>query len=98
MASGPESQLTSKILKRLRTLRHSWWVKIPGGRFLGGVPDILGCVTGVFVAIEVKAPETGHALTLLQAETIRKIENAGGRVGVAYSVKDAVEIAEGAFQ
>lgn len=95
MTQGPEAKLTKATLKRLRELPMSWWVKFPGSRFKGGIPDILGCYRGKFVAIEMKAPETGHELTLLQANTIKKIQAAGGRAGVAYAVHEALEIAHG---
>lgn len=42
-----------------------------------GVPDILACVNGTFVAIEVKAPQHG-APTLLQLTNLQHIADAGG--------------------
>lgn len=93
MSRGPESKLTRKILDALRELESSWWVKIPGGPFLGNIPDILGCYRGRFVAIEVKHPHTSHGVTPGQQATIDKINAAGGTADVAYSVEEAMGIA-----
>lgn len=92
MSPGPESRLTKKILTALREIPASWWVKIPGGAFLSGIPDILGCVRGHFYALEVKSPETGHGVTALQALTIDAINAAGGTARVVRSVTEAVEV------
>lgn len=89
---GPETLLTSKILKALRALDGSWWVKIPGGRFKSGLPDIIGCWHGRFIALEVKSPQTGYAPTELQLHVIGLIRAAGGTAGVVYSVEEALEV------
>lgn len=94
MSRGPESKLTSKILLALRAIPHSWWIKVPGGPMLkNGVPDILGVVSGQFVAIEVKHPHTGHKVTEAQAATLDKLRDAGASAGVAYSVEEALALA-----
>lgn len=53
-----------------------------------GIPDIIACIHGRFVAFEVKTP-TGK-LTKLQEITIRKIQNAKGQ---AFKVTSAAEVA-----
>ena len=53
-----------------------------------GIPDIIACIGGRFVAFEVKT-ETGK-LTKLQEITMQKIRNAKGR---AFKVNSAVEVA-----
>ncbi len=93
MSKGPESLLTGKILLKLREIPGSWWTKIHGGRFKAGIPDIVGCHHGKFVAIEVKSPHTEHGLTKLQGHVLEQIHKAGGLCGVAYSVEDAWRIA-----
>ena len=54
-----------------------------------GLPDIIACFKGRFVAFEVKTP-TGK-LTRLQEITIDKIRAAGG---CAFKVSSAAEVAE----
>jgi len=54
-----------------------------GGEFTkAGVPDILACVSGTFVGIEVKA--SNGKPSELQLHNIRKIREAGGYAWVVY--------------
>lgn len=49
-----EKQVENKIKKWLEQNNH-WYFKVHGGAFQKtGVPDIIACVKGKFVAIEVK--------------------------------------------
>jgi Holliday junction resolvase len=57
-----------------------------------GIPDIIACVNGRFVAFEVKTA-SGKA-TKLQEATIRKILNAGGVAAVVRSVDEVKVILE----
>lgn len=66
------------VLKKLRELPASWWVKI-NDRVTVGLPDIIGCVAGVFVAIELK---TKSKVTAIQAYTLRRIDAANGEAYV----------------
>lgn len=87
-----EKHLQSKILKALRS-HGGWWVKYhPGPRYgQPGVPDILGCYRGVFIALEVKRP--GQKPTALQEATHREIMDKGkGIVRVVTSVDDALSL------
>lgn len=88
----PEGKITAAIRRYL--LRNgAWEVKCLGG--LGqraGVPDVLACVAGTFVGIEVKQP--GRRPTLHQASELAAIEAAGGVAIVATSVEDVVAAVE----
>lgn len=54
-----------------------WYTKVWGGGYQrSGIPDIVACVKGIFVAIEVKS-STGHP-SELQKLNIRRINEAGG--------------------
>lgn len=55
-----------------------------------GIPDIVGCYHGRFVAVEVKRP--GNKPTLIQRCVMRKIWEAGGIVGVVYDVPQALSL------
>ena len=54
-----------------------------------GLPDLIGCYRGYFVAMEVKKPG-GHA-TDLQAFTMQRIRTAGGYAAVIHSVEEALD-------
>lgn len=77
-----EKQLETKIKKFLEG-EGAYFVKYFGCAFTrAGVPDLLVCVRGHFVAIEVKA-ENGK-LSELQKHNLEQIRKAGG---IALAVK-----------
>ena len=89
---GPESRLVARMLKALRA-KGGFWFKVHGGPYqVAGIPDIIGCYHGRFVAIEAKIP--GNLPTQLQWLTLEQLTAAGARAGVAYSVAQALTIAE----
>lgn len=66
------------VLIQLRKIPNSFWVKI-NDRYTSGIPDILGCVAGIFVGLELK---TKSKVTAIQAYTLRKIDRANGQAFV----------------
>ena len=74
-----ESEFQDKVLKKLREIPGSWWVKI-NDRTTVGLPDILGFCAGVGFAIELK---TKSKLSAIQAYTLRKIDRSGAQTFVA---------------
>lgn len=78
-----EKNFENKIKTFLMTHR-AWFIKYwAGSQFTkSGIPDILACVNGQFVAIEVKAPNGKPSE--LQLHTIKKIREAGGFAFVLY--------------
>lgn len=77
-----EKQFENKIKAYLRT-RDAYFVKFFANAFTrSGVPDILACVNGHFVGIEVKAKDGRPSE--LQLHNIRKIREAGGIAFVLY--------------
>ncbi len=77
MAEKPETVFTRKALIKLRAIRGSYFVKIQQVA-LRGVPDILGCVRGHFVALEIKVPPNKVRDGSLQQKVLRDIDDAGG--------------------
>lgn len=67
------------VLKKLREIPSTYWIKI-NDKVTAGIPDIIGCVAGIFVAIELK---TKSKVTALQAYTLRRIDSANGQAFVA---------------
>lgn len=77
-----EKNFENKIKAYLRT-RGAYFVKFFANAFTkSGVPDILACVNGYFVGIEVKA-QNGRP-SELQLHNIRAIRDAGGFAFVLY--------------
>ena len=89
-----ENDIVKAILKYLKTVPHCFSWKEHGGMYgTAGIPDIIACVNGRFVAFEVKT-EIGKT-TALQDATIRKIHKAGGTAVVVRSVDEVRNIIEG---
>lgn len=72
----PESLLKRKIMAELGGVRHSWFERIEQSS-INGTPDILGCIDGMFIALEAKTDDNSHP-TKLQAFKLRSINDAGG--------------------
>lgn len=70
-----EKDFQKIVLQKLRKIPRSFWHKL-NDRAAIGVPDIFGCVSGVFIAIELK---TRSKVTPLQAWYLRQIEKANGQ-------------------
>ena len=88
--ASKESTIVTSILKALRE-RGAFAEKMHGGVYQRrGLPDIFGCLRGKAFGIEVKRP--GQKTTPLQIEVLRGMGEAGAIVGIAYSVKDALDI------
>lgn len=72
-----EKTLDEKVKKFLRA-QSAWFIKYWGGGGFtkSGIPDILACIDGDFVAIEDKEPKGKP--TLLQLVNLEKIRKANG--------------------
>lgn len=87
---GPEKTIENKIKRYLESL-GAYFVKIHGSAYMpSGTPDILACINGRFVGIEVKK-EKGGVVSDLQLLKLKQIENAGGVGIIARSVSDVSE-------
>lgn len=80
-----ETALKNKVLKWLRSLDKSWWYKVCD-LFNIGIPDIIGCWKGKFVAIELKVKP--NKPTKFQKYVIEKIKQAGGIADVCYNLDE----------
>ena len=88
-----EKDITNAILRYLRTLPGCFCWKEHGGPYSqAGIPDIICCYRGRFVAFEVKTA-TGK-LSKLQAVTLERIRAAGGRAHMVTSVAQVRKIIE----
>jgi predicted transcriptional regulator with HTH domain len=83
-----ESKLQRSIRKYLEEVYGAFFFKTHGSEFqISGLPDLVGCLDGLFVAIEVKRP--GKDASLNQLAVIKRIRRAGGIAFVARSIKEA---------
>ena len=77
-----EKAFENKIKDYLKSI-GAYFIKTHGDRFSKvGTPDIIACINGHFVAVEVKA-ENGK-LSELQRYHLEQIENAGGLAFLLY--------------
>ncbi len=90
-----ESDIVAAILRLLKKTPCCFAWKEHGGMYgTSGIPDIIACIGGRFVAFEVKTPggrcTAPGKLTKLQEITIQKIKDAKGQ---AFKVTSAAEVA-----
>lgn len=92
-----EKQIVAAIMRHLKTVPDCFCFKEHGGMYgTAGLPDIICCIKGRFVAFEVKA--ASGRLTKLQEATMRKIKAAKGEafkvtsVGDVKVILDALEV------
>ena len=72
----PEKKVKDKVKKILDKLKCYHFMPATGGYGASGVPDIIACHKGKFVAIECKA--NGNKPTAPQQKHLREISIAGG--------------------
>lgn len=88
-----EKDITNQILKYLKEQPCCFAFKEFGGLYsTAGIPDILCCYKGKFVAFEVKTPK--GKLSKLQKITIQKIKNAKGNAYKVTSLEEVKKILE----
>ena len=77
-----EQAIQSDILKYLKSA-GAYTIKVSAAT-KAGIPDIICCYKGRFIAIEVKRPETKNNVSPLQVANITMIINAQGEAIVAW--------------
>lgn len=83
----PETILCGKIMAMIK-LRTQFVEKLHGGMFQReGLPDLIVCYRGRFIAIEVKVPGKEDTATDAQVQCLKEIADAGGVSMIASSVK-----------
>lgn len=76
MTSTPESKVKVRVKHKLDTLGIYYFMPATGGYGSSGVPDIVCCAWGKFLAIECKAGN--NTTTALQDRELKRIHEAGG--------------------
>lgn len=80
MATTPEKKVKDKVVKILKELDVYYFFPATHGYGRSGVPDIVCCYEGKFIAFECKAG--GNTTTALQDRELEAIRKAGGTAHV----------------
>jgi hypothetical protein len=85
----PEGRVKALIKAFLKTLPDCWfYMPVQNGMGTVGIPDIIACIKGVFVAIEVKAPGKLANVTPNQVNVLNSIKAVGGVAMVVDNLDD----------
>lgn len=76
MALTPEAKVKKKVKEILDQMGVYHFSPMQNGMGRAGIPDIIGCLDGQFIAIECKAGK--GKTTALQERELNRILNAGG--------------------
>lgn len=90
-----EDVITERIIRFLRMLPNGWAKKTHGSQFTSGDPDIVACVNGRAIQLEVKR-RVGMTASPIQRAKLTQWERAGALVGVVASVEEVRALLEGA--
>lgn len=91
----PEAKIGKKIREYIEE-RGGFVFKVHGGpQMMAGLPDLIACIQGLFIGIEVKQP--GQNPTARQQFVHKLIQRSGGVAIVAHSVEEAAEGIERLF-
>jgi len=76
MALTPEAKVKKVVTTQLKERGAYYFFPMTGGYGKSGVPDIIGCIDGLFFGIECKAGK--NTTTALQDKNIADIQRTGG--------------------
>ena len=76
MALTPEAKVKKVVTTQLKERGAYYFYPMSGGYGRSGVPDIIGCIDGLFFGIECKAGK--NTTTALQDKNIADIQRTGG--------------------
>lgn len=95
MANKGETKVVNKIRAYLtQTYPGCFHYKVNGNGFQKkGLPDIIGCIEGRFIGLEVKDPANrSYGATELQLYRLEEIRQAGGIAAIVTSVEEVKEL------
>jgi hypothetical protein len=101
MAQTPEKKVKDAVCTVLKSNGVYYFFPVTGGFGRSGIPDIVGCYRGAFIAIECKAGK--NKPTALQYAEMSKIDKAGGmsmwvNEETIYVVEDAINLINERFK
>lgn len=91
MARTPEGKVKDDVKKFLKARGAWYFMPVSNGMGQVGIPDIICCYKGFFVAIETKAPGKKSQVTENQKRVMDAIRDA---TGLAWVVDDAADLDE----
>lgn len=89
MAQTPEGKVKAAVKKLLKSKGIYHYMPVQNGMGVVGIPDIIACWDGRFLAIETKAPGKRNNTTANQDLQLRLIDEAGG---IALVVDDVSQV------
>ena len=94
MAMTPEGKVKKRVKDELDKMGVYHFSPMQNGMGRAGIPDIIGCFDGQFIAIECKAGK--GTTTALQERELTRIQNAGGYALVVneHNINQLQEITE----
>jgi hypothetical protein len=78
MASTPEAKVKDACKKYLKSIGAWFFMPVSNGMGQVGIPDIICCYKGMFLAVETKAPGKRMNTTPNQDRVLQEIQNADG--------------------
>lgn len=92
--SGPETRIQRDIQKAM-VERGVFCFKVHGNEhMMAGLPDLICCVDGVYVGLEVKTPSTQGDVSPRQFRVHTQIDEAGGLAAVVWSAEQACQVVD----
>ena len=92
MASTPEGKVKEACKRYLKGLGAWYFMPVSNGMGQVGIPDIICCYKGLFIAIETKAPGKRANTTPNQDRVIEAIQKADGWAVVVDNVDQLHEL------
>lgn len=97
MAKKPESRLQRNIRLHLESSFRCKFFKVWGGPFTEvGLPDLVGCVDGLFFGLEVKRDASDSQASEAQLEVLAQFRRVGGVACVVTSPAEAAAVVRAA--
>jgi hypothetical protein len=78
MAKTPEGKVKDDCKKYLKSIGAWFFMPVSNGMGQVGIPDIICCYKGMFLAVETKAPGKRMNTTPNQDRVLQEIQNADG--------------------
>jgi hypothetical protein len=91
MAATPEKKVKTAVGKLLARYGVYFFYPVATGMGRAGIPDIIGCFKGHFIAIECKAGK--NTTTALQERELYNIQSAGG-IAIVINESNIVDLEE----
>jgi len=85
-----ETALKAKVLKAIKKEYPTAWVYKASDKFTAGILDLIICLEGRFVSIELKYGD--NVPTPLQKNTVKKVRLARGKADVCWSKKEVMDL------